>query len=128
MNVKPLFGGLGIVQIIVGCVLVWVNSGHLIEFFGLIALGTLLVSGVLKILFAFVSENAVNVQRTIGGSFLLDGLFFGTGYQFRVEIGTYEARLWAYVLVALSALTLIVIGIGILHDRMAFPGFFPEQS
>lgn len=128
MNVKPLFGGLGIVQIIVGCVLVWENSGQLIEFFGLIALGTLLVSGVLKILFAVVSENVVNVQRTIGGSFLLDGLLFGTGYQFLVEIGTYEARLWAYVLVALSALTLIVIGIGILHDRTAFPGFFPEQS
>lgn len=128
MKTKLLFGGLGIIQVLVGCVFVWASRGHAIGFFGLITLGSLLVSGILKICFSFVSENVINAQRTIGGSFLLEGIFFGTGYQFLVEIGTYESRLLGYVLAALSASTLIAIGIGVLRDRVAFPGFFPEQS
>jgi uncharacterized membrane protein len=128
MTTKLFFGGLGIVQAIVGCILAWANFGHLIGGFGLIAVGALLVSGVLKILFGFVYESVVNLQRTIGGSFLLEGVYFGTGYQFLVEVGVYEARLWVYVLVTLCALILMVVGIGVLRDRSAFPGFFPKQS
>ena len=128
MTVKLFFGGLGIVQVITSCVLAWANLGHLTVGFSLIVVGALFVSGVLKILFGFVCENVVNVQRTIGGSFLFEGVYFGTGYQFLVEIGVYEARLWAYVLATLSALILMGVGIGVLRDQSAFPGFFPKQS
>jgi len=128
MDNKLLFGSLGVVQIVTGSVLVWAHLGHIIGIFGVAAFSTLLVSAVLKIIAGFLSENAVNAQRSIGGSFLLDGIVFITYYQFQVEIGTYEPLLWAYVLAALSALTLIGIGTRILRDRTAFPIFISEQS
>lgn len=128
MGGKLLLGGLGVVQIVIGGILVWVHLGHITGVFGVTALGALLLSGVLKILAGFLSENVVDAQRTTGGSFLLDGLLLVTGYQFQVEIGTYEPHLWAYAWVSLSALTLIGIGTGILRDRTAFPIFFAEQS
>jgi hypothetical protein len=128
MNNNLLFGSLGVVQIVTGSVLVWAHLGHTTGIFGVAAFSALLVSAVLKILAGFLSENAVIAQRSIGGSFLLDGIAFVTYYHFQVEIGVYEPRLWAYVLAALSALTLIGIGTGILRDQTAFPIFITEQS
>jgi hypothetical protein len=128
MDNKLLFGSLGVVQIVMGSILVLANLGHITGIFGVTAFSTLLVSGVLKIFAGFLSEDGVDAQRSIGGTFLLDGLVFITYYQFQVEIGTYEPQLWAYVLATLSALTMIGIGIGILRNRTAFTIFFAEQS
>jgi len=121
MDNKLLFGSLGVIQIVTGSVLVWAHLGHIIGFFSVAAFSALLVSGVLKIIAGFLSENAVNAQRSIGGSFLLDGVVFITYYHFQVEIGTYEPRLWAYVLAALSALILIGIGTGMQVVEMLSP-------
>jgi len=127
MNARLLFGGIGVVQLIVGSVLVWANPGRVTSVFGVAFLGGLFVTGAIKLIAGFVATDAVAIQQTTSGAFLLDGLLYGIGYQFFIDVGTYEAHPVGYVLAAGSALTMVGLSIGIRRGQMAFPTDYPNQ-
>ena len=118
---KLLFGGLGAIHIFIGGILALGYSAHAMSFFAVAFVSGLLASGVLKILPVFVVRDPTALRQLTSGSFLLDGLLFVVGYQFFIEVGTYEAQPIGYALAAGSALTMSGIGIYILRGQISFP-------
>lgn len=116
-----LFGAWGVVQFALGGLLLWANAGQVASFIGVAAFGCLFASAASKVLAGFVFRETTGVRASASVAFVLDGLLLVSGYQFLVDVGTYEARTGADVLAALAAVTMIGIGVGIVRGQVAFP-------